>query len=149
MESVPLHWEQSFNHWVTREVFAHGSLGAVGPKVLDSKGGRDAGVMGVSPDDDTGKLRWADQEKRGARVSGAGHEPWFLHGSCQASSAPSLSSQVDPTPCLTLLPPPDSSDDSYYLDDYSQVRCHVLWEALPLPGFGGPVSGPLPVPSGQ
>lgn len=97
---------QSLNHWVTREVFAHSCLGVVGPKVLDSNGVRDVGEMGVSPEEDTGKLRWADQEKRGARVSGAGHEPWVPHGACQASSAPSLSSQVDLTPvsrCCLLL----------------------------------------------
>ena len=98
--------EQSLNHWVTREVFAHSSLGAVGPKILDSNGVRDVWEMGVSPEEDTGKPRWADQEKRGAGVSGAGREPWVLRGDCQASSARFLSSQVDPTPvsrCCLLL----------------------------------------------
>ena len=61
----------------------------------------------MSPEEDTGKPRWADQEKRGAGVSGAGREPWGPSWSLPGQLCPLPVVPGGPDTWLTLLPPPD------------------------------------------
>lgn len=151
MEPVPLRWKHSLNHAKTSSTSTQHSWVAVRAKVLDSNGVRDVGEMGVSPEEDTGKPGGLIRR----REEPGSVEQAVSPGSCVEPARPALHPPVIPGGPDTLSHTAASSDllsdDCCYLDDYSQVRCYVLWEAL----LGAPAwvrwpcVRPLSCPSGQ